>query len=183
MGLHRIGIVGLGLIGGSLGLDFQKLGHEVYGLVNREDTAKRAQDRGLAQFISTNPKVIANCSVIIIALPLEKLINPEVELINALPKNAVITDVGSVKTPVLEAWRTKHPRFVGSHPMAGTIETGVEAGRENLFQDRPWISTPELTTDQEALDIIHDLANSLKSNWITTDSDSVSYTHLRAHET
>ena len=45
-----------------------------------------------------------------------------------MPKNDVITDVGSVKKPVLEIWKKLHPRFVGSHPMAGTILTGVEAG-------------------------------------------------------
>ena len=45
MSLHRVGIVGLGLIGGSIGLDLQKLGYEVYGLVNRETTAKRAKAR------------------------------------------------------------------------------------------------------------------------------------------
>ena len=86
----RVGIVGLGLIGGSLGLDLQSLGYEVYGLVNREETAKRAKERNLAHFISSNPNIISNCSIIIIALPLEQLVNPSAELISALPKNAVI---------------------------------------------------------------------------------------------
>ncbi len=169
MRFQRIGIVGLGLIGGSIGLDLQKLGYEVYGLVNREETAARAKARGLAQFVSTNPSILSECSAIIIALPLPQLINPTQELIDALPREAVITDVGSIKTPVIEKWRKLHPRFVGSHPMAGTIEKGVEAGKKNLFRNRPWISTPEENTDKDALKTIKELAHALDSNWITTN--------------
>ena len=61
MGLPRIGIVGLGLIGGSIGLDLQTIGYEVYGLVNKEKTAARAKERRLAQVISTNPDIIKSC--------------------------------------------------------------------------------------------------------------------------
>ncbi len=172
MKIDRIGIVGLGLIGGSIGLELQNKGYEVYGLVNKIQTAKRAKERGLAQIISTNSKVISNCSMVILAMPLEQLINPPPELVNALPRNAVITDVGSVKKPVLEIWQKLHPRFIGSHPMAGTIQTGVEAGRTNLFNDRPWIATPEEPTDEEALEAVHQLAITLESQWITTDSET-----------
>ncbi len=172
MKIDRIGIVGLGLIGGSIGLELQNKGYEVYGLVNKIKTAKRAKERGLAQIISTNSKVISNCSMVILAMPLEQLINPPPELVNALPRNAVITDVGSVKKPVLEIWQKLHPRFIGSHPMAGTIQTGVEAGRTNLFNDRPWIATPEEATDEEALEAVHQLAITLESQWITTDSET-----------
>jgi len=97
----NIGIVGLGLIGGSLGLDLQKLGYKVYGITHREQTAKKAKERKLAQIISTDPHALKNCSIIYIALPLEQILNPSSVLINAIPKNAVVTDVGSVKVPVL----------------------------------------------------------------------------------
>ncbi len=171
MNFHRIGIIGLGLIGGSLGLDLQKLGYEVCGLVRQEKTATKAKARGLAQNISTNPSIISNCSVVILALPLSQLVKPTPELIDILPINAVITDVGSVKTPVIDTWRTLHPRFVGSHPMAGTIETGVEAGQSELFKNRPWIATPEKTTDLEAIEVIQKIADELGSNWITTEPE------------
>ena len=169
MEIDRIGIVGLGLIGGSIGLTLQNKGYEVSGLVNKSKTAERAKERGLAQMISTNSNILSNCSMVILAIPLEQLINPTSELVNALPKNAVITDVGSVKKPVLEIWQKLHPRFVGSHPMAGTIQTGVEAGQTHLFKNRPWIATPEETTDVEALDAVHQLAITLEGQWITTD--------------
>ncbi len=172
MELHRIGIIGLGLIGGSIGLDLQAKGHEVCGLVHREITASRAQERGLAQIVSTDPTIIKDCSIVIVALPLQQLIEPTQELIDALPANAVITDVGSVKKPILNKWKNLHPKFIASHPMSGTIQTGVEAGQRELFKNKPWVATPDQTTDQEALKVVKNLAITLGSNWITTDADT-----------
>ncbi len=167
-----VGVVGLGLIGGSIGLDLQSLGWRVNGLVHRSKTAERAKARGLAQLISTNPTILSKCDLIILAMPLQEVINPAPELIKALPNNAVITDVGSVKSPVLKAWREIHPRFVGSHPMAGKATSGVESGQHGLFKGRPWVSTPNRETDLEALNIINQLALTLGSQWITTDAES-----------
>ncbi len=172
MSSQKIGIVGLGLIGGSLGLDLQSLGHEVYGLANRKETAEKAKERGLAQVVSTDPTVLKNCSMIILALPLSNLIHPTQELVNALPINAIITDVGSVKKPVINTWRDLHPRFVASHPMAGTIENGVNAGRPKLFRNHPWIATPENNTDVQALKTVKELATDLGSKWIVTNPET-----------
>ena len=170
--LETIGIVGMGLIGGSLGLSCQKLGYQVHGLTHKESTAIRAKERGLANIVSTNPKNLNKCSIIILALPIKELLQPEQKLINSLPKDAVITDVGSVKTPIIEVWKKLHPNFVPSHPMAGTNQTGVEAGIENLFHGKPWISTPDETTSLKAIKIIKNLAISLGCKWITADANS-----------
>ena len=166
----NIGIVGLGLIGGSLGLDLQKLGYTVYGITRREETAQKARERKLAQIVSTNPNQLKNCSLIYIALPLEQLLNPSSSLINALPKNAVVTDVGSVKLPILNTWNKLHPRFVASHPMTGTEESGVNAGQHNLFQNKPWVVTPSQETDQKALKIVHKISLSLGAKWISSEA-------------
>ena len=167
----NIGIVGLGLIGGSLGLDLQKLGHTVYGISHREKTAKKARERKLANFVSTDPTVLKNCSIIYIALPIEHLINPSSILINAIPKNAVVSDVGSVKVPILNTWSKLHPRFVASHPMTGTEESGVNAGQHNLFKNKPWVVTPDKATDQKALEVIHQISLSLGCRWISAEAE------------
>ncbi|WP_320673866.1 prephenate/arogenate dehydrogenase [Prochlorococcus sp. MIT 1341] len=167
---QNIGVVGLGLIGGSLGLDLQELGYKVYGLVHRQETASRARELGLATKISTNEIILENCDLVILALPLDELLNPKKELLNALPKKAVITDVGSVKAPILKIWSNLHPRFIGCHPMAGTSQAGVEAGKKNLFKGRPWVSTPDSKTDLEALELVRKLVLSLGSKWITADA-------------
>ncbi len=166
----NIGIVGLGLIGGSLGLDLQKLGYTVYGITNREQTATQARERKLAHFVCTDPSILKECSIIYIALPLEQLINPSSILINAIPRNAVVTDVGSVKVPILNKWNKLHPRFVASHPMTGTEESGVHAGQYNLFKNKPWVVTPDQSTDQKALEIIHQISLSLGCKWISTEA-------------
>ena len=166
----NIGIVGLGLIGGSLGLDLQKLGYTVYGIAHREETAQKARERKLAQIISTDPSLLKNCSLIYIALPLEQLLKPSSVLINAIPRNAVVTDVGSVKLPILNTWNKLHPRFVASHPMTGTEESGVNAGQLNLFQNKPWVVTPNQETDKKALEIVHQISLSLGSIWISSEA-------------
>ena len=110
--IDRVGVVGMGLIGGSIALDLSQQGVEVQGLVHREVTAERARSRGLAPLVSTDPSCLQNCDLVILALPLESLLSPQESLIKALPERAVVTDVGSVKAEVLAVWRDLHPRFV-----------------------------------------------------------------------
>jgi arogenate dehydrogenase (NADP+) len=167
-----VGVVGLGLIGGSLGLDLRSQGLRVHALVHRPATAARALERGLADQVSTDPAVLANCGVVVLALPLDRILQPDPELLAALPAAAVITDVGSVKGAVLEAWRGRHPRFVASHPMAGTAESGVEAGLRGLFQRRPWVATPAADTDAQALAVVQQLAEGLGAHWLCCSAEA-----------
>jgi arogenate dehydrogenase (NADP+) len=165
--LRPVGLVGLGLIGGSLGLDLQALGADVRGLVHRESTAVRARERGLAGTVSTDPGVLADCALVVIALPLDRLLAPDSALLAALPGDAVVTDVGSVKGPVLEVWGQRPGiRFVASHPMAGTAAAGVAAGEPGLFRGRPWVATPVDATDPGALDAVRELAEAVGSRWL-----------------
>ena len=160
-----VGIVGLGLIGGSLGLDLRALGWSVQGLVHRTATAERALERGLVDAVSTDPACLSSCDLVVLSLPIPALLAPESTLLEAIPESAVVTDVGSVKQPVLEVWRSLHPRFVASHPMAGTASAGVEAGQTGLFRGRPWIATPEAGTDPTAVEVVRTLAHDLGSQW------------------
>jgi len=160
-----IGVVGLGLIGGSLALDLRAQGLAVRALVHRQATAVRARQRGLADQVSTDPAVLAECALVVLALPLDRLLEPSSELLAALPAGAVVTDVGSVKGPVLDRW-DPWPRFVASHPMAGTAQAGVEAGLTGLFAGRPWVATPTDATDPEALAVVRGLAEAVDARWI-----------------
>lgn len=171
---QAVGIVGLGLIGGSIGLDLLARGARVRALVHRQATAERARERGLASEIATDPGVLSGCGLVILALPLDQLLAPPASLLAALPREAVITDVGSVKGPVLASWRTRLAdtagRFVASHPMAGTARAGVEAGEPDLFRDRPWVATPAADTDPEALLAVRQLAEALGACWLQCDA-------------
>ena len=153
----NIGIVGLGLIGGSIGLKLQSLNHTVYGITNNNFNEIKAKERKLANFISQDYKILENCSIIILALPIKSLLNPSKTLIKAIPSNAIITDVGSVKVPVIETWEKIHNLFIGSHPMAGTEEKGVNAGKIELFDNSKWIITPTDQTNQNSLQTLSKL--------------------------
>ncbi len=166
-----VGIVGLGLIGGSLGLDMRALGWSVQGLVHRTATAERALERGLVDAVSTDPACLSSCDLVVLSLPIPALLAPESTLLEAISESAVVTDVGSVKQPVLEVWRSLHPRFVASHPMAGTASAGVEAGQAGLFRGRPWIATPEAGTDPTAVEVVRTLAHDLGSQWHTASAE------------
>ncbi|MCP9819011.1 prephenate/arogenate dehydrogenase [Synechococcus sp. Cruz-9H2] len=165
-----VGVVGLGLIGGSIGLDLMALGVEVRGLVHRPATAERARQRGLASQVSTDPAVLKGCAMVLLALPLDQLLEPSPDLLAALPKGAVIADLASVKAPVLAAWESLVPHFVATHPMAGTIAAGVEAGLPNLFRGRPWVATPTLQTDPAALEQVRAMAVALGAQWLVCDA-------------
>tara|TARA_B100000212_G_scaffold320916_1_gene279093 strand:- start:106 stop:945 length:840 start_codon:yes stop_codon:yes gene_type:complete len=147
----NIGIVGLGLIGGSIGLKLQSLNHTVYGVTNNYLNEFKARERKLANIISQDYKILENCSIIILALPIKDLINPPPNLIQAIPPKAILTDVGSVKVPIIKTWEKIHDLFIGSHPMAGTEEKGVNSGKLELFENSKWVITPTYQTDQNSL--------------------------------
>ena len=153
----NIGIVGLGLIGGSIGLKLQSLNHTVYGVTNNKSNELKAKERKLANFISQDYEILEKCSIIILALPIKNLINPSKNLIKAIPTKAILTDVGSVKVPIIKTWEKIHNLFIGSHPMAGTEEKGVNAGKIELFDNSKWIITPTDQTNQNSLQTLSKL--------------------------
>ena len=153
----NIGIVGLGLIGGSIGLKLQSLNHTIYGVTNNNSNEIKAKERKLANIISQDYKILEHCSIIILALPIKNLINPSKNLIKAIPTQAILTDVGSVKVPIIKTWEKIHNLFIGSHPMAGTDEKGVNAGKLALFDNAKWVITPTYQTDHNSLKILSKL--------------------------
>jgi len=157
----KIGIVGLGLIGGSLGLKLQSLNHTIYGIANNEFNEKKAKDKKLANFVSCDLNLLKECELIILALPIKDLINPSERLVAAIPQESFVTDVGSVKEPIVNKWENLHPLFIGSHPMAGTEKKGVDSGFEGLFKNAKWIITPTQNSDSNAVRTISELIKSM----------------------
>jgi len=157
----KIGIVGLGLIGGSLGLKLQSLNHQIYGIANNESNKKKAKEKKLANFVSCDLNLLKECELIILALPIKDLINPSERLVASIPQESLVTDVGSVKEPIVNTWEKLHPLFIGSHPMAGTEKKGVDSGFEDLFKNSKWIITPTKNSDLNAFRTISELINSI----------------------
>ncbi|MEG4493936.1 prephenate/arogenate dehydrogenase [Microcoleus sp. D3_18_C4] len=157
----NIGIVGLGLIGGSIGLDLRSRGFNVFGVSSRQQTCDRAQARGVVNEASINLSLMAAADVVFICTPLG-LIEPIVrELVPYLSPDTIVTDVGSVKTPIVQAVSSLWPNFVGGHPMAGTAESGIEAAIPDLFVGRPYVVTPTAQTPTFAVDKVEEIARLL----------------------
>jgi len=157
----KIGIVGLGLIGGSLGLKLQSLNHTIYGIANNELNEKKAKEKKLANFVSCDLSLLKKCELIILALPIKDLIIPSRRLVASIPQETIVTDVGSVKEPIVNTWENLHPLFIGSHPMAGTEKKGVDSGFEGLFKNAKWIITPTQNSDSNAVRTISKLIKSM----------------------
>ncbi|MBA3280413.1 MAG: prephenate dehydrogenase/arogenate dehydrogenase family protein [Geodermatophilaceae bacterium] len=135
--MTRIAVVGLGLIGGSLALAARRAGHGVLAWDADARTRDEAAGRGLT--ISTD---LSSAELIVLAAPIPALTDGLQALLASvqLPDSATITDVGSVKQPVVAAMRATglNERFIGGHPMAGTERSGFPAATADLFTGARW---------------------------------------------
>jgi arogenate dehydrogenase (NADP+) len=162
--IMNIGIVGLGLIGGSIGLDLRSRGFSVFGVSSREQTCQRAVARGVADEASVNLSLMAAADVVFICTPLGSIESIAQQLIPHLSPAVIVTDVGSVKSPIVQAVSDLWPNFVGGHPMAGTAESGIEAAVRDLFVGRPYVVTPTAQTPMVAVEGVEAIARLLGSD-------------------
>jgi prephenate dehydrogenase len=142
MGKPTIAIVGLGLIGGSLARALTRAGYGVIG-VDRESVRRRAVRAGAVAGTAGTVEAAARMDVIVLAAPPEANLRLLGRLARVARPGLAITDVGSVKRPIVEeARRLGLDGFVGGHPMAGTEGAGFLASSPDLFLRRPWALTP-----------------------------------------
>ncbi len=158
-----IGIVGLGLIGGSLGLDFRSQGHRVLGVSRKPETCERAISKGVADEANVHPEILRKADVVFLCTPLGVMEAAMDDILPYLSPDAVLTDVGSVKGWVIQEIAPKWANFVGGHPMAGTAASGIEAAQRELFVNCAYVLTPLATTPPEVVQRVEDLARSLQS--------------------
>lgn len=149
--LDRVAVLGLGLIGGSLVRALHAAGHDCVGYDTSRATAAQAAVDG---FDVTDSIVgaVTDADLVVLAMPLPQLTSALEAIAPALPPRAVITDVGTLKVPVLAAARTAlaGATFIGGHPLAGVEQSGWSAGLAGLFRDAPWTLTLESDTDLDA---------------------------------
>lgn len=151
--IQRLCIVGVGLIGGSLAKDLRRLGlvREVVGCSRKRENLERARELGIVDTYDVDPaKAVAGADMVVLAVPLGAMADVLGVMGPGLDDGAVLTDVGSAKTSVLDAARsafgTVPGNFVPAHPIAGTEHSGVEAALDGLFEGRRVILTPVAET-------------------------------------
>ena len=162
--MERIAIIGLGLIGGSLGLDLAQGGHTVVGLARRAETAEAALALGAVTEAGTDLALVAGADVVFICTPIDAVVPTAKAILPHLSEAAIVTDVASVKGEVVPSIEALWPNFVGGHPMAGKAEAGLAVAEAGLFRDRPYVLTPTEATNPAALERVRAIAASLGAN-------------------
>ena len=138
----KIGIVGLGLIGGSLGIDLRKQGHQIYGVSRHPDTCRIALEKGIVERAGTNFKILSKTEVVFTCTPIFAIASTIRQIAPYLNPETIITDVGSVKQPIVTECSQLWSNFIGGHPMAGTAESGIDAALADLFKGAAYVFTP-----------------------------------------
>jgi arogenate dehydrogenase (NADP+) len=157
----KIGIVGIGLIGASLGWDLRQMGHQVIGVSRQQSTCEIAEREGICDRASCELASLKATEIIFICTPIAAII-PTVELlIPHLNPDTIITDAGSVKGAIVDRATELWSNFVGGHPMAGNSESGIAAFEKGLFHHRPYVLTPTPETAPVALERVAELVRSL----------------------
>ncbi|MDD5449572.1 MAG: prephenate dehydrogenase [Candidatus Omnitrophica bacterium] len=157
---NKVTIIGVGLMGGSIGLALKKrrMAGEVTGVFRRASTLKKAlKHKAVDKASETIEGGVKDADLIILATPVHSIPGLARESLKYAKKGAIITDIGSTKKWIVDSvdkmfGRSKKVFFVGSHPMAGSEHAGVEYAKKDLFKNSPCIVTSTPKTDKKALD-------------------------------
>lgn len=156
MPADTVTIVGVGLLGGSIGLALRRggLAHRVVGLGRERNRLQAAIDRGAIDIAETDPaRAFADASIVVVCTPVACIAADVIQAAALAPTGCLITDVGSTKSTIvnrIESDAIAAARFVGAHPIAGSELNGVEHARADLFQNAVCVitRTPRTPSDQ-----------------------------------
>jgi prephenate dehydrogenase len=174
---QKITIVGVGLLGGSIGLAVKRrrLAREVAGFVRRAASLKDCERAGAVDYAVTDLlAAVSNADLIILCTPLAQMRSLAEQIVPALKRGAIVTDVGSVKAGVVRELEAIIARagahFVGSHPMAGGEKMGVLAARADLFDNAVCIVTPTKKSNATAVRKVEQFWKSLGARVLKMDA-------------
>ncbi|MBM3254177.1 MAG: prephenate dehydrogenase [Candidatus Omnitrophica bacterium] len=172
MKTYRFCIIGVGLIGGSLGLALKKfkLAREVIGFGRNPARLKEAKRLGAIDGFSLSLKeVLRDVDIVVIATPVAKILDFAKEVFREAREGSIVIDVGSTKSLIvrqIEKIKPKGIGFVGCHPLAGSEKSGVRYASPNLFLHAPCIITKTNKTDKDALRTVSSIWEKLGSKVI-----------------
>ena len=152
----KIGVIGLGLIGGSIFKKGLEAGYEMIG-VSRSVKAEN---------VSSNYDSLKECNVIFVCTPMNKTLEILDKIENIIGTDTIVTDVCSLKEFVSQ--KSYKYKFIPSHPMAGTEHSGWEASFPELFKGAAWAVTPKDDTNINDFDILKKIIKSFGAEVIVT---------------
>ncbi len=162
-----LAIVGLGLIGGSFARDVRRLGlaHQLIGYDNNSAYREEISSLNLVDYLAAAPdEKMAEAELVLLAVPVKAFAEVLAQIRPHLSASAIVTDAGSVKSPLLKIMSAPEYAeilFVGGHPIAGSEYFGPRAAQEKLFSGKRFILTPNEKTDQDVVERVSGLWDSL----------------------
>jgi prephenate dehydrogenase len=175
---HKITIIGLGLIGGSLGMALKAaLGDriEIVGHDRDSQSESIAKKRGAVDHSEHNlPRAVEGAALVIVATPITVIPDVFQQIAPHLTPGAVVTDTASTKSHVMRWAAESLPEtvtFIGGHPMAGKETPGIDASDPTLFQGRAYCVCPSLTASPEAIKQITTMAQLVGAEPLFMDAD------------
>lgn len=171
----QITIIGLGLMGGSLGLALKEnnLCRQVVGLVRRPEAITEALELGIVDRATLDPAdALGSADIVIFSTPIRTIIRQLGEYAPLFKAGAIITDMGSTKQAITQAMAALPAGLqpVGSHPMCGKEVAGMAAAEASLYRGAPWVLTPLPRTDPAATDTIRQMAAAIGAKTLTIEA-------------
>jgi prephenate dehydrogenase len=174
----RIAIIGLGLIGGSIGLGLKQAGWrraEIIGYARRWETAELARESGAIDRLELDlAKAVKSADITIIATPALTIKNIFAEIAPELSDGSIVTDTSSTKLQVIRWAQDLLPvriNFIGGHPMAGKEMQGIKAAEVNLFHNCIYCLTPLPQTKPTALKTMKEMVKALGAIPLVIDAE------------
>ena len=164
-----LAVVGLGLIGGSFARDVRRLGLADQLIGYDKNTVYREEIRSLnlVDYLAAAPdEKLGEAELVLLAVPVKAFAEVLTQIRPYLSASAIVTDTGSVKSPLLKIMSTMDYSgisFVGGHPIAGSENFGPGAAQEKLFSGKRFILTPSENTEQDVVERVRGLWQSLGS--------------------
>ena len=155
------GVIGLGLIGGSVALALRDLGYVVGGIDHDEAAVQRAVD----DQIIAHKGLPADATLTVVATPVDHIPDGVKQALSETV--GWVTDTGSVKGEIAQA--VGHERFVPSHPMAGSEQSGLAGARPDIFRGAAWVITPTIETSDQTFAAMHELVVALGADPLTLE--------------
>lgn len=172
----KVAILGMGLIGGSAALDLKARGFatEIIGVGRSAANIAKALELGLADRMTDKDSAISEADVVVLAVPVNILVDELKYVMDRIRPDAVVTDMGSTKFRMVEAVQqhAKRGRYVAAHPMAGTENSGPTAAFSGLFDGKVSIICDKEASDADAVEVVERLYRTLGMRILYMDARS-----------
>lgn len=165
---HKAAIVGTGLIGGSIALRMKekKLAGQIIGISRSRKTVLLAKKLKAVDIATQELSALREADLVILAMPINTILAAAKKISRIIPKDCIVTDVGSTKKEIVNKLSRIFPNYAGSHPLAGSEKTGIQHANPEIFPGSLCIVTPSKKTSRRALKKIEALWKQLGSRTI-----------------